>query len=206
MINFRALTLAIALSGVAGASQAAVVYYNTYVTGADLGTTNVAKVELTDSGSNTIFKISNTLAAYPAGFINQLGLDYVGSALSALGFGNFSGVAPLSISTNSAPPPGNPYNVVIDWNTSNAGGGIHRLNPGEDTAFTVFNANTWDFNFANGVTQIHVNATANGNSTKYTTPVAPVPLPAAGLMLIGGLAGLAALKRRRKQTQVAAVA
>jgi hypothetical protein len=198
MTNFQTLAFAVVFGCLANASQAAVVYYNTYATGEDLGSTNLAQVELTDSGSDMIFKITDTLSAYPSSFINTLGLDYTGSSLLSLSFGNYSGVTPLSLTLDGTPPPGNPYNLVIAWNTSNAGGGVYRLNPGEYSGFTIYNANISDFDFSNGATQIHVNATANGNSTKYTTPVAPVPLPATGLLMFGGLASLAALKRRRK--------
>ena len=39
---------------------------------------------------------------------------------------------------------------------------------------------------------------ANGNPEALTLDVAPVPVPAAGFLLMGALGGLAAMKRRRK--------
>jgi hypothetical protein len=49
---------------------------------------------------------------------------------------------------------------------------------------------------ANGCTK--VGKVLSHASVYYTDQPAPVPLPAAGLMLLGGLAGLAALRRNRK--------
>lgn len=46
---------------------------------------------------------------------------------------------------------------------------------------------------------IHVQGFSNGGSESFVNaPPAPVPVPAAGLLLLGGLGGLAFLRRRRK--------
>lgn len=184
--------------GLATGAQALTIEYNSYVSGEDLGTGNVATLELTQVGDDVTFLLTNTLTDYMSSFIESLGLDYDGIVLG-LSFTYDGGVYPNEIDLDDTPPSGNPYNIVVGYNTSNKNGGILRLNPNEFSEFTILDVNLEDFNFASGASQIHLGATRDGQSTKYTgTQPAPVPLPAAGVLLIGGLAGMAGLRRRSR--------
>lgn len=57
---------------------------------------------------------------------------------------------------------------------------------------------TTDVNGFNGGQFGLIYVATNGNPSKLTVDASPVPLPATGLLLLGGLGGIAALKRRKK--------
>lgn len=199
MTKVGALVAALVL-GLATGAQALTIQYDTRVSGPDWGPKNVATLELTQNGNDVTFLLTNTLTDYMNSFIKSLGLDYTGSN-SRLQFGNSSGVLAKDIEWDSTPSKGNPFNVVVDYNSSNKNNGALRLNPTETSQFTILNVRVEDFNFATGASQIHIGGASGGNGSKFTTaePMpAAVPLPAAGLVLLGGLASLAGLRRRSR--------
>ncbi len=201
MFRKLAAATAVALGMLASAAHAVTVDYKTYVSGADLGDTVIATLEVTQNGSNVDFALSNVLESYASSFVMNLGLNYAGGSVQPLTFGNLAGKT-ATFAKDDTPPPGNPYNILVSFPTSNAQQGAARLKPGTYASWTIFGTELGDFDFALGKTQLHMNATLGGQSTKYTgttPPVdapAPVPLPATALLLVAGLGSLSALRRR----------
>lgn len=124
--------------------------------------------------------------------VNMIGVDFSeGANPSNLPSGN--NASPAFVATFGA--------------DSNAPASPNGVNPGEQVAL-IFNILS-GFSFADVVSAfadgdlragIHVQSFAsNGGSEAFvTTPPSPVPLPAAGWLMLAGLGGLAALRRKGK--------
>jgi hypothetical protein len=180
----------LAVAGATGAG-AVTVSFNTHVTGADLGNVELATLEATQNGTAVDFTLSATFLAQPTSYIDYLRLNYGGPPLPTSAT-NTGGVAFASFSTGSFTDASYAFNIDFDYPNSNSGGGVLRLNPGEFSSFSIANADLNLFDFSPFAALIHVNALSGGDSTKYTTS-APIPLPAAGLLLLGGLGTLGGL-------------
>ena len=100
------------------------------------------------------------------------------------------------------PPPVKTMDVSVGANT--AGYSFDMANGNAETG--VWELNTFTFTAAATSEVLTFASTTGGNfygaaldNVSIAPSVSPVPRPAGGLMLIGGLAGLAALRRKRKQ-------
>lgn len=189
----------------ATAASALTINFDQYITGTNLGQTTLATLTATQNGSNVDMVFTNTgIAAGTSAFDTALGMMYNGSTagISLLYSG---GVAIAGFATNATGNGiGGPWDLVVNWGTSNKNNGLLRLNIGEYSAFSLQGAQLSSLFFGSGSGSnpsaiIHVQGLANGGSTKYGpgTP-APVPLPAAGLMLLTSLGGFGLARRRRK--------
>ncbi|MGB3147112.1 MAG: VPLPA-CTERM sorting domain-containing protein, partial [Paracoccaceae bacterium] len=168
----------------------------------------------TQNGNNVDFLFTNTGAAGGSGaFDTRLQMMYNGST-SGITMQNTGGVAG-GLSFNGGVGPLTPWDLVISWSSSNRNSGANRLDVGEFSAFTLLGVQLSNLFFGSGSNpsaMIHVQGLdpvctqstqfsqpTCETSTKYTiSPPAPVPVPAAGLMLVAGLGGLGVLRRRRK--------
>jgi hypothetical protein len=186
----------LAVVGATGAS-AVTVSFNTFVSGADLGNVELASLNATQNGTAVDFTLSAAFLAQPTSYIDYLRLNYSGTPLPTSAT-NTGGVTFASFSTGSFTDASYGFNIDFDYPNSNSGGGILRLNPGEFSSFSIANADLNLFDFSSFESLIHVNALFGGDSTKYTT-AAPIPLPAAGLLLLCGLGSLGGLGLTRRK-------
>lgn len=192
---------------VSQAAHAVIVSFTTHESGENLGTTQLATLEAMQMGNDVQFTFTNTLASHAGSKLTQLLLGYNGTAseLQNIGFMPVSGVASndfkVGIKTNpslSKKPinnAGNDFDIDIGFPTSDAAA----MNPGEFSTFKLTNALLGNFFLNSGrdpFAQLHMQALNNGESTKYSATV--IPVPASLPLLLAALAGLAFIRQRRK--------
>lgn len=175
-------------------ASAVTLNFNTYHSGADLGSTSLGTLEATQMGSDTLFTYTNLLGSPHNSFTTQLFMTYDGSLLGS-SLANVAGVAASSYAFGSFVNAGLTWNAGVGWPATNAGGGILRLNFGESSTFKLLNTSLDSFFVGDYRAMIHMQGLSDGQSTKY---VAPVPLPGAILLLLGALGGLGLIARKRQ--------
>jgi hypothetical protein len=103
------------------------------------------------------------------------------------------------------------WELLYDTNPGDAGSGVFRAT--SSTAGAIAQANAFIANVLNPLVPIvqayqltfyQSTSTRNGHYSQDLVTVTPVPLPAAGLLLGGGLLGLFALRRRKRPEPQAA--
>jgi hypothetical protein len=195
-IERLAASAAIVLALGAASASAATVTYSSLVTGQDLGSGVQATLTYTQNGTDVDFSLTNTLNSLATAFIGAIGFTY--SGIIPTGFTNLVGSQAVvaSLGTQSLSGGGLSIDFGAQFNKANGPG---RLVNGETALFSIINVDASLFDFSALKTAIHAQGLADGGSTKYTSGVpSPVPLPAAGLLMLAGLGGLTALRRRKK--------
>ncbi len=184
------------------AAYAVTLTFDEYVTGEDLGETTLATLEITETADGVQFTLTNV--AVDAGidaFLTQLFLTYE-SSTAGLTLTDDGGVATDDFTTNDIINASFDFQIIVEWETSNRGGGEERLEIGESSTFTIVGATLDDFLSDDDVfAMIHIQGLDGGGSTKYTATIPPIPLPAAGGLLLAALGALA-IRRRREQATV----
>lgn len=205
MRTFKTILAGAALAlGLSGAANALTVEFNDYHAGRNLGDTVVATLTAEQVFKSVKFTLTNTSTTPLSSFISQLFLTYDGP-LAPVERLNVGGVPTAGMWKNTKiTNAGLQFQIAIRFATK---WGEDRLNPGESATFRLRNTTLAgffqgdDFGMVNvqGLGTLRATASgAGGTFAKYTTaPVAPVPVPAAGLMLLGALGGLAFLRRRK---------
>ncbi|MBX7132012.1 MAG: PEP-CTERM sorting domain-containing protein [Fimbriimonadaceae bacterium] len=197
----RASALLVVLS-VAGASQALTFNLNSVYTGATPGgTAPWATVTITDVAANIVnLRIDHNASSAAGQFISNLYLNldpFIGSMTisNEVNSNKRDGAIGLSLNgINGAA--GNQFDMVVPFETSNSGGGVNRLKPGEfwSADLTASGLSSSNFNSVNNkgnYVGAHVQGIAGGLSSHITQ----VPEP--GTMAALGLGALAFLRRRR---------
>jgi len=181
-----------------GAAQAVTLTFDEYVNGANYGATSLAMLQADDVAGGVQMTLTNTaLAGGMNAHVTQLLLTYQG-VTGALSLGNEAGVVPTGFQDGSFLNAGFPFDLRIRWDET---GPLTQLNIGESSTFTILGASLADlFQSLPGspFAMIQLKGLDTANATKYAASFAPIPLPAAGLMLLAALALMAGLRRTRR--------
>jgi hypothetical protein len=215
----RTIAGAVALAVVTTVSAAQAATYsfvgvtNNGATNTNTGQTQLS-VDVTDSGSGTVsFAFSNSGPL--ASSITDVYWDDQAGVLGTMG--SITGSAGVSYSQIASP--GNlPGGNTIGFSVSPSGASADSnppvqpmgVNPGEwlTIVWSLVTGATYGDVLAalnlggdqSGSLRIgiHVQGFANGGSESFVNTPAPVPVPAAGLLMMGGLGAMALMRRRRK--------
>jgi hypothetical protein len=177
------------------ASAATTVYYETYATGLNMGTQNVAVLTATQNGSNVDFALQNTVTGQPSGaFISGISFTYGGTLPTTVTqlAGSQAGIT--GIGNQGLSGGGVSFNLGIQIDNKGSG---NRLLVGETALFRLSNVQLALFDFSPFKGGIHIQGLNGGASAKYTPGV--VPLPASSLLFGTALLGAGAFMRRRKR-------
>lgn len=168
------------------------------------GTLPIASAVFMDAAPDTVRLVLNHSSGSAAGqFLTQLNLNVkpgiTGIAAYAVD-GKTTAFQNASFSqiTNA----GSTYDFTLNFGSSNANGGVARLNAGDTVEFLLegngLTASSFNALSSGGVPQlglVHIQGLANGQSGKMGTESVPEP---ATIAVLAGL-GLAAARRRKKQ-------
>ena len=192
----KSLATAAVLTVMASGANAATVNFDTYHSGLNVGSTTLGTLSAEQAGSDVQFVYTNTAFGYDPGHTTQLFLTYLGQQATVTLL-NIAGVATDAFAKDaSLTNAGLQFQFRVSWPTKNTGGGVLRLNPGESSTFKLLNTTLAGFFQGDNSAMIHIQGLTDGASAKYVS-TSPVPVPAAGFLLVGALGGLAALRRRK---------
>jgi len=193
----------IALGTVAQAATLTFDFNSVYTGDTPGGTGPFATAVFTDMGVDTVNLVLTHNASSTAGqFLTllRLNLDPAVASITTTAIGGKT-TAFQGSTVGSATDAGTSFDFGIDFGTSNAGGGILRLNSGDSITLqmvgTGLSTSTFDA-YSSGGTPVqgllHLQGIAGGGSSKLAPEVVPEP---ATLAVLAGL-GLAAARRRKK--------
>ena len=170
------------------AAQAVTLNFDEYVGGVNLGAGPVATLEANDVVGGVELTLTNNAAA--GSNIGRLWMVFDGNT----GGLSMSGAAIRDFSTTPWMIAGNTFDI----NTGFFGpSSINSVLFGESVTFTLLGATVADL-FGDSPGALINIAGLNGGTARYAATLAAVPLPAAGLMLLGAL-GLMAVGRRSRR-------
>lgn len=177
--------------------------FTSLVTGDPPGGTNIASLTIADSGANQVLVTLNHNATSSAGqFITQLWFNLdpfqVPTQTNRSPIGKFNGTIVAAL--NGVGSAGVNFDLEQAFETSNSGGGVNRLKPGESISFNLSGSGLDAGDFVSKSTgnrtdlyaMIHLQGIAGGLSAK----IGAVPEPAT--MAVLGLGLVPVLRRRRK--------
>lgn len=194
--GLRTFLIGAVLAASSQAAMALTVNYDLFVTGADLGSSSQATLNVNQDGSDVVFSLLNN----SVGHITAIGFTYGGTAPVAADLTNESvdNVAFFGdgFGLQGLGGPWGPFTFGVQFQRNNAGGG--RLSTGETAIVRIADTSLGLFDFASLRTGIHIQGlSGNPDSTKYTPSVVPVPA-ALPLLAVGlGLLGVLGYRRRK---------
>ena len=204
---FRTLAVATAISAVAGASSAATVTSDSVILGSeDDGFSWFVDWE-GELGGETLSATSTWTFDGEDGDTWSFSLDIEnnssdGARVTAWGFDSDPTAADFSVATSGwSSEDGQGVMNSDHCSSSNncPGGGGGGILAGASQVFSFsFESGEDELTLDNFLLRLQSVGTSNELSTVLVGTPSPVPLPAAGWLLLGGLGGLAAMKRRRK--------
>ena len=169
--------------------------FNTVITGdTPGGTAPWANLSGTQSGSDVSFVLTfNSFvgAGSTTEFLKQLDLTY-GGTIDGTQTLDTTDASITGYTVGSFTDASYHFDIKMDFETSNAGGGANRVKPGDTVLFTINNVNADDFTFA----MLHINGTPGQAGSGKVAPGA-VPEPASMAALGMGALGLLARRRRK---------
>lgn len=176
--------------------------FTEFITGDPYGGTNVATLTIADSGSDQVLvTLSHNATSLAGQFIGELWFNMdpfqVPTQTNQTPANKFNGG--ITAALNGTGSAGISFDLNQSFQTSNAGGGVNRLKPGESISFNLSGPglDATDFlsksvgNRTDLYAMIHLQGTPNGGSVK----LGAVPEPAS--MAVLGLGIVPFLRRRR---------
>ncbi|WP_347313254.1 VPLPA-CTERM sorting domain-containing protein [Defluviimonas sp. SAOS-178_SWC] len=215
--SFRAAALSVVMAVSAFAADAATYNFGGVTNTSSTNTTtgqNQLSVDVIDSGSGTVSFTFNNSGPLASSITDVYWDDQAGLLRS---MGSITGSTGVSYSPLAKP--GNlPGGQTIGFSVSPTGASAdstapvqpNGVNPGEwlTIVWSLISGTTYSDVLAAldlGGDQagslrigIHVQGFANGGSESFVNTPAPVPVPAAGVLMIGALGAMGVLRRRRK--------
>lgn len=194
------------LIGVAAVSQAFDLNFDGVQTGATPGGASPwASLSVTDGGLNTVnFVLTHSASSTSGQFLTSLWLNmnpYPGSPAIVESSPKITGAAFANKSITNA---GITFDAEVSFATSNSGGGVNRLKPGESVAWQITGAGLTAAAFAttsgnsNVIAMIHVQGIGPNNNDSGKI-IATVPEPTSMSALAA--ASCAMLARRRRKSK-----
>jgi hypothetical protein len=208
--SFKTLAVAGFLAVMAGAVQAVTISFDRITSNSSADSAGQLHLEVTDDGTRALFtfSVSGTAPAPDASISEIYFSDLGGLFTPPPRIVQQTGVAFVAGSANPGDLPGgnlasSPFVVTTDLLADATGRNTNSIQFGDLLVLGLNYASGFDFSdllagFDSGDFRVglHVRSLVGGDSDSFVN-VSPVPLPAAGFLLIGALGGLAALRRRR---------
>ncbi len=195
---------AAALIGIAAAARAVVIFdFSIVVTGATPGgAAPWATLSISDSGADTVdMTLSHNASSAAGQFLTRLWLNMSPYPSSPAIIHSSPKITGATFSENGVHNAGGDFDMEVRFETSNAGGGVNRLKPGESVSWKITGSGLTESAFLansggslNVLGMIHVQGINGEDSGK----IVPVPEPVSVATMGIGLLGLFVRRRRAR--------